>query len=199
MRINIILNILPYFVLSNPGLCNARGRLPPGASGEIGWRQAGRGQSNFRNGAKSALLIVREALGKPATRRDRSRTRPRWSSRRWAKCFAPYWHPVCTCAPCRLSRFAPYLHPARTGDALSSLPQRPFLSLLWEAPCHLYLYTFTCMHTCRLTVHPLVDVWRSKPCRFETKASKSVTLMRTCVRHSQTASSKVIDCTSGPL
>ena len=52
----------------------ARGRLPQGASGEIGWRHAD--WSNFRNGAKSALLSPR-GTGKTSHVRNRSRTH-RW-------------------------------------------------------------------------------------------------------------------------
>jgi hypothetical protein len=36
-------------------VCNARGQLPQGASGEIGWRQAGRGQSNFQKRGEICL------------------------------------------------------------------------------------------------------------------------------------------------
>ena len=66
-------------------LCNARGRLPQGASGEIGWRQAG--WSNFRNGAKSALLspicTVKASHTRPFENHTKSdpATGPWWSSR----------------------------------------------------------------------------------------------------------------------
>ena len=65
-------------------LCNARGQLPQGASGEIGWRQAG--WSNFRNGAKSALLSPRGAVKVSHTSpfentKSDPATHPRWSSR----------------------------------------------------------------------------------------------------------------------
>ena len=66
-------------------LCNARGQLPQGASGEIGWRQAG--WSNFRNGAKSALLSPRCTVKASHTRpfenhtKSDPATRPWWSSR----------------------------------------------------------------------------------------------------------------------
>ena len=65
-------------------LCNAWGRLPHGASGEIVWRQAG--WSNFRNVAKSALLSPRGAVKVSHTSpfentKSDPATHPRWSSR----------------------------------------------------------------------------------------------------------------------